>query len=69
MAVASAISQARGGAPIPRATPMMVAAFCRCASLRSAAVVRARPPAQPATSRTPVSHGPDAPAPPPPPRW
>ena len=38
MAVASAISQARGGAPFCRATPMIVAAFCRCSSLSVAAV-------------------------------
>ena len=38
LAVASAISQARGGAPFCRATPMIVAAFCRCSSLSVAAV-------------------------------
>src|ERR1700754_4931520 len=49
IAVASATSQARGGAPMSRAVWMMVAALRRCSSLRLLARIPEPPPASPAS--------------------
>ena len=70
MAVASATSHARGGAPFCCATPMIVAAFCRCSSLRVAAVSPAVRAPDWVADRSPASQKPGTSSPPPPvPPW
>ena len=64
IAVASAMTQARGGAPKPRAVDTMTFAFWRCSSLRSATVVPAGAALRPA-SHGPNDVGPPGPVPPP----
>jgi len=66
LAVASATSHARGGAPFCCATWMIVAAFCRCSALNVAAV---SPVPDRLADRSPASHTPGPANPPPVPPW